>query len=378
VNTTHHPPMLVTDDRDLRDAVSRVAAQTDTRIVHFKSPAEARRSWPTAAVVMIGDDVADEVCRAAFPRRDNVLLIGRDLDDASVWRRGEALGAQQVLYLPDATPWLRNVLAEAGGTEPDTEPKPSGPIIAVLSGRGGAGASTLAAALALTATRSGLRTTLVDLDPIGGGIDLLFGVENAPGPRWSELSQWRDRELCGQSLRAALPHYDDTPRRGGLPILTWPHSTAVKQAADPIRAEASRAVLGVLAQAGDLVVVDVPRCLDEAAVEALSVATVTLMLVPAEIRAITAASQLAATARRYASDLRIVVRTPSPSALTPTDVVDAVGLPLAGEIKVDRRASVAAEYGEPPGTVPRGTLAGFCRPFLDGVLGTSSRAKAMA
>ena len=53
-------------------------------------------------------------------------------------------------------------------------------------------------------------------------------------------------------------------------------------------------MLTALAQAGDLVVVDLPRCLDEAATEALALANTTLMVVPAEVRASAAASQLAA------------------------------------------------------------------------------------
>jgi septum formation inhibitor-activating ATPase MinD len=136
-----------------------------------------------------------------------------------------------------------------------------------------------------------------------------------------------------------------------------------------VEPEAARAVLQALAQANDLVVVDLPRSLDEAAVEALSVSTVTLVIVPAEVRATAAASQTTAAARLVAGDLRAVVRMPSPGGLAPGEVADVVGLPLAGVIGPDRRMSVAAEHGEPPGTSPRGTLPGFCRPFLDSLIG---------
>ena len=50
-----------------------------------------------------------------------------------------------------------------------------GAVIAVIGGRGGAGASVFATALAHSATEA----LLVDLDPWGGGIDLLLGAETA-------------------------------------------------------------------------------------------------------------------------------------------------------------------------------------------------------
>ena len=142
------------------------------------------------------------------------------------------MGAAHVLILPDCERWLAGMLAEADS--PHEEP---GAVVAVVSGRGGAGGSTLAAALALAGTRRGLRSTLVDLDPAGGGIDLLFGLETEPGPRWSELAQWRDGRLCGRSLRDALPTYAAHSRHGlaaglgfseegadRLPVLAWPRA----------------------------------------------------------------------------------------------------------------------------------------------------------
>ena len=368
-------PLFVTADPLLQEAVSRIAADADVGIDIARDASAAWGRWRAAPVVLVGDDVAADLARSAVPRRDGVVLIGRDLDDGSVWQRGTALGAQQVLILPDAERWLAGLLADAGG-----EDGPGGPIVAVLPGRGGAGASTLAAALAMTATRQNLRATLVDLDPIGGGIDLLFGLEATPGPRWSELAQWRDGRLCGRSLREALPAYGARPRPtggdlgfrdatgGGLPILTRPRTPGANPGT-PIESETARSVLHALAQAGDLVVVDLPRHLDEAAVEALSVAAVTLLVVPAEIRAAAASAQLASAARLVAGDLRAVVRMPSPGDLAPAEVADVVGLPLAGVIGPDRRMAAAAEHGEPPGTAARGTLAGFCRPFLDELIG---------
>ena len=60
---------------------------------------------------------------------------------------------------------------------------PPARLVAVVGGSGGAGASTLSAALAVTALRLGVRPWLVDADPLGGGIDLALGGEDTVGLR---------------------------------------------------------------------------------------------------------------------------------------------------------------------------------------------------
>lgn len=516
------PPLVVTSDPALARDLGRVAAEAGVRLEVVPHPGAARRRWDAAPLVLVGADQAGAVARAGLPHRPEVALVGRDQDDASVWRRGAAVGAAHVLILPDCARWLAGMLAEA--ERPRGEP---GTLVAVLSGRGGAGGSTLAAALALAGTRRGLRCTLVDLDPAGGGIDLLFGLETEPGPRWSELARWRDGRLCGRSLREALPTYAARSRHGlaaglgfaeedadrlpvlawpraeriggaerggpvfddahgsdtyapsgeqrraeitedlwydsgspaepgkmdpwlamepghpfesgdvveggnplfdagspagdearhhdcgiaadrpsreslsrsgviplyqgpesapdartahdpgpaagkagsGLPVLTWPRTRA-DLGLPAVGAEPARAVLNALTQAGDLVVVDLPRSLDEAATEALALATTALIVVPAEVRASAAASQLAAAVRLITPDLRVVVRLPAPGGLEPLDITDVMGgLPLAGVIGPDRRLSTAAEHGEPPGSSARGSVSTFCRTFLDDLFG---------
>jgi hypothetical protein len=63
------------------------------------------------------------------------------------------------------------------------------PVVGVVGGSGGVGASTFAAVLALGAARATRGpAVLIDLDPIGGGIDVLLGVQSIPGLRWSGVS----------------------------------------------------------------------------------------------------------------------------------------------------------------------------------------------
>lgn len=78
-----------------------------------------------------------------------------------------------------------------------------GPVIAVIPGRGGAGVGILAAAMSQCAREA----LLIDLDPYGGGLDLLLGVESMPGLRWPDITAHGGR-LGWKAVRAALPCRD--------------------------------------------------------------------------------------------------------------------------------------------------------------------------
>jgi Flp pilus assembly CpaE family ATPase len=77
------------------------------------------------------------------------VLVGSDLDDADVWQRAVQVGAEHVVFLPDAEVWLVERLSDAAHRSTGAE----APVVAVVGGRGGAGATTLACSLALTAAR---------------------------------------------------------------------------------------------------------------------------------------------------------------------------------------------------------------------------------
>jgi secretion/DNA translocation related CpaE-like protein len=256
-----------------------------------------------------------------------------------------------VAALPAAEPWLAQRLTELDRVAGD------GQVMAVLGGRGGAGATVLAAGLAVTAARRGLRTLLVDADPFGGGVDLVLGWEALDGLRWPALVQTSGR-VSPPALVEVLP------RRGDLVVLSWDRGDVV---APP--AEAMASALDAGRRGRDVVVVDLPRRLDDASMLALAAAQRGYLLVPAELRACAAAARVAAIAKEHCPSLSVVVRGPAPGGLTAAEVASSLKLPLAGEVRAEPGLPRALERGAAPAADGKGPLAALCHRLLDEVLG---------
>ena len=337
-------PLVVTADPDLLDELLRIAADAGVLVDVAPDPAAARRWYPRAPLVLVGIDKAPGCLRAGLPRRPGVVLVGRhEADGPPDWTLADELGAEHVAALPAAEAWLSRRLAAL-----DRAATGGGQVVAVLGGRGGAGATVLAASLAVTAARQGMRTLLVDADPLGGGADLALGWEALDGLRWSALSQVDAPELVG-----ALP------RQGELAVLSWDRADEFS-----IPVEAMSAALGAGRAERDLVVVDLPRRLDDAAVLALAVADRALLLVPAELRACAAAARVAAAVAPHTDALELVVRGPAPGRLKAREIARALGLPLLGSLRVEPDLARALERGAPPAGTGKGPLAALCQRIL--------------
>ncbi|MDQ7908360.1 CpaE-like family protein [Phytohabitans sp. ZYX-F-186] len=352
-------PLLVTADNDLLEDLLRLAAAGGCELEIAPDPAAARPRYPGAPMVLVGMDQAQAAVRAALPRRPRVVLVGRPSGYADdPWQVAEALGAEHVAMLPAAEGWLVERFAER---------LPSlghGRVLGVVGGRGGAGASVLASGLAVTAKRAGLRTLLVDADPLGGGLDLVLGWEDLDGLRWPALSQ-ADGRIDATALVGALPH------RGGLVVLSWDRGEMVG-----LPPEAMAATMDAGRRACDLVVVDLPRQFDDAAVVALQASDRVFLVVPAEIRAAAAAARIAALTRLHCADVALIVRGPTPGRLRARDIADSLHMPLAGTLRPEPALSRSLEHGVAPTSKGRGPLAALCQRLVAELTGTSVEAAA--
>lgn len=335
--------LLATADDLLLDDLLRLAAAAEVTPQVESDLLGVRRRWQTASLIVVGQDLAEPLARTQPVRRSGVVVAATDLDDAEVYRRAVALGAEGVYLLPAEEAPLGDKLADAidGATR-------SAVTLAFVGGCGGAGATTLAAAVALTGSRRGLRTMLIDGDPLGGGIDLALGSETGRGLRWPELVGAAGR-VSAAALRSALLLVD------GLAVLSWDRSDVVA-----LPPEAMRSVLGAAQRSSDLVVVDLPRRCDPAVEEALVRATSTLLVVPRDVRSCAAAARVAGQFGLVANDLRVVAREPGLGGLSAADVADHLGLPLAVQLRLDRDLPVQMDQGrfDPEPRGPLGRAAG--------------------
>ncbi|MEQ7007637.1 septum site-determining protein Ssd [Actinopolymorpha sp. B17G11] len=340
-------PLAVTADDTLLDDLVRLAAASGAVLDVAADAGTARRMWVGAPLVLVGADLAGELARASFVRRPDVIVAAHSLDDRALWEWAVEIGAEHVVHVQEAEAWLVTRIADAAeGSHREAT------TIGVVGGRGGAGASTLAAALAVTAARQGVSSFLLDGDPLGGGIELVVGGEDTAGMRWPELVASEGRMNAG-ALRMALP------RLGDLVVLSWDRGDV-----SAVPAVAMRSVLGAARRGGDLVVLDLPRYLDEATQEALSACKAVLLVVPAQVRAVAAGARVATSLATHVSDIRAVVRGPSPAGLDGRIIADALDLRLAGEMAPEPRLDLMLERGEVPAARGNGPLAGMCRRLL--------------
>jgi secretion/DNA translocation related CpaE-like protein len=322
-------PLLVSGDPDLIDDVLRLAAANGVE-VHLATDAESARShWVLAPLVLIGADAALRLAAAQLPRRRDVVLVAQSPtpDD---WQRAVSLGAEHVVSLPDAERWLIDRLADSGeGSSRE------GAVAAVVGAGGGAGASTFAAGLALAAAARSLRVLLVDADPVGGGLDVLLGVEDAAGVRWADLADTRGR-LSAASLEQALPHL------GGVTLLS-----AGREGSTALAPESLAAVLDAGQRGFDLVVVDLPRQLDPAGETVLARADEALLVCVTRVRSTAAAARVAATLQSRCASVGLVLRVDR-RGVSEDAVHAALSLPIRARLPHVQSLASRADNGEPP------------------------------
>ena len=241
----------------------------------------------------------------------------------------------------------------------------SGAVIGVVGGCGGAGASSLAAVLAVAAlpaemTSPGRRRTitdvsgtipfLVDLDPLGGGLDVGLGAEGVPGARWSGLHAAGGRLDPDQLL-------DGLPRWRGIPFL----------ACDGHVPPSPAAVQSVIRSGREIgpVVLDLGRSTSSARTAALEMLSALVIVVPAEIRAVTAAVAMQATLvdDGFAGAARLVVRSDG-AVIGSGRIADVLDLPLAGTLGNEPGLRSARDRGVDPRRLRRGTRA-LARELVD-------------
>lgn len=322
------PSVLVMVSADLSDDVARVAVAAGYQIVRAV-PERCRREWAECTAVVVDASTVEATLAAGLPRRGGLLVVGLAADGPQMWRSALTLGAGDGFLLPDDEHAVVQALSRVA--QPSG---PSGVAIALMAGHGGAGASTLAAAVGLVACEKGLGGLIIDLDDLGGGQDLLLGVEDRPGLRWQELTL-ESGQVVAASLHTALPH-----AQGGLAILTGRRGAGV-----PVRPEAALAAIDAARGSGDVVVADLPRRDGDLVNAVVETADLVVLVTAATIRACAAGREISARLRARTGRAEVVVRGPAPGGLRASEVADVIGLPLLSASRPDARLERQLESG---------------------------------
>ena len=253
-------------------------------------------------------------------------MVGHGPAPDDLFRAALAVGADTVAELPAAETWLVETLTDVvDGTSGRAV------TLAVVGGSGARGHDV----------RRGpgqdrrLRlppATLVDADPLGGGIERVIGLDAPDGVGWGSLRGSAGR-FGSRSLRAALPQVD------GLAVLGW--GASPRGGLDP---GVVREVVSALQRGNETVVLDVPRYPDEATGEVLTRCDHVLVVTTLTLPGVAAGGLAAAAVAPYARQVHLVARR-GPAALDPDDVARTLGLPLVAVMAGQRRLAEAVDLG---------------------------------
>ena len=356
--TTPARILAVIDDESLNIEIDRVTAAAGLPVVRTADPS-SRTVWVSAAAVLVDTDAAQRCAQRGLPRRARVFLVSRADPAPGDWEAAVAVGAQRVVTLPAHDRELMTVLSDAAEASlASLDGGPRGPVVAVLAGRGGAGASVFATALAQVAAES----LLIDGDPWGGGLDLVLGTETEPGLRWPDLSSAGGR-LKYPALRDALP------RRHGVTLLSGSRVLSGEPSNNDIGSLPLAAAIDAGSRAGVTVVCDLARQPNPATETALTGADLVVLITTADVRSCAASAAVAQWASAGNPNTAVLVRGPSPGGLGSIDIARILALPVLASMRPEPGIQPRLERGGLR-VRQRSPLAGAARKVLD-VLGRS-------
>lgn len=347
------PILIAVDDALLHPEATHLAAATGRPLIDSRGPDDLVRHYARAFAVLIDGARAPDL--DSLPPREGIFFVSGDADPAAAPEDTFILPAHAADLLKALG---KLALASSQGAGQTREPRSGrsvvgrraasptvGAVLTFVGAAGGAGTSTLAAAVARTASTD-MEPVVVDAHRYSGGLDLLFGVEEEVGARWGEIDIG-EGSVDRAQLRKALPRTCD-----GIAVLTGPRTkvtVSTAGAAAGLTGEVDR-VTTVLGAAG-LTVVDAPpdslpnRC-DHA-----------FVVVPAEVRAAAAAALICAECRAADTPVSLVLRHRGWSGLSAREVERVAGADVIAEVKHLPRLVRGTEVHGLPVRLPRALAA---------------------
>ena len=328
--------LLATDDEAIMSDIHHIGAVTGLDIVEATEAVDIRRHARTATILIVDTYHAD-----AIPTTTTTKFLVCPDPGPIDWQVATRIHADGAFSLPAMSGDLLTAVSAAITTPHATGSSAdgSGLVVGVIGACGGAGTSTIAAGLALTAPTTAL---LVDAVPCSGGLDLLLGLEEEPGARWedftSTLSTTGDDVRADLSLLSAARLAEACPACDHVAVLTSSRST------HPQLVDTDTVLALVEAHIAGITIVDLPPW--SAATSEIARACDALVLVtPAEVRACAVAAHIVSLTQSAHLSIHPIARYRSWSALTPREMSEVIGLPVAVEIPRVPALARTCEYG---------------------------------
>lgn len=214
-----------------------------------------------------------------------------------------------------------------------------GQLIAVLSGKGGTGKTSVCAGVATALAAEGSRVLCIDCDVGLRNLDISLGLSDSAALSFLEICRG-DYELS-----QLLPH----PQFGSLFFLTAP----MNRSADDIDPEVFYALLRTARDQFDYIFLDAPAGVDAGFRLAAKKADRILLVTGSDPAAVRDAGRTGQLLELMGKDnVRLVVNRVAPKLVstmdrTVDDVMDDAGLPLLGVVPEDANVTLAAAFGKP-------------------------------
>ncbi len=214
-----------------------------------------------------------------------------------------------------------------------------GELIAVLSGKGGTGKTSVCAAVTTALARMGHKVLAIDCDMGLQNLDISLGLSDSGAISFLDVCEG------GYSLSQAAKH----DRFESLSFLTAP----LNRTAESVDAEAFRSMVRAAKREFDYIFLDAPAGIDAGFELAARFADRCLIVTGADPAAMRDAARAAQRLELMGkNDVKLIVNRVSRKlfatmSVTVDDVMDTAGLPLIGVVPEDQNVTLAAAFGTP-------------------------------
>lgn len=336
--------LIIDDDPDLLEMIKLMVEGRRGHEAILSADGEsgvekAREHPPDLAIVdvMMPGITGHDVCRRLreIPETASIPILvltarGQPVDREAALQAGADEHMAKPVTMADLMAKIDSMLAQhSAATRPRT--------IAMASLKGGVGVTTLTANVAATLRQEGNKAIgLLDLSPSSGHLALHFG--HRPRPDWSSLIEKDD--IDAQAVEALL--LEVSP---GLHLLASPIVPLVERALERATVEA---LLEILQERFDLVIVDTPSILNEATAAALDASSDTWLIVTADPASVQTTFGTVRALGERSEAVSVILNQVTPTQRTPPDAIERVlKRPLAGTIPFDPDQAKALAQGKP-------------------------------